>query len=574
MKNSRKVTRRHFLSTSTAFSAGASFFSPINLLMNGLVNGIVSKAQAEANPAALLPRNYVYVCLAAAPSRFTFDYPMNPYAGTAVMPHSAVVTRFGNQNGAATAAQYATTPVTKNGVTLQMPHLWSCQIPTAGGGWTNMSELLANMMILRGYTMLGDGHGPDREKQLRPTRSSPSLAGLVADKANTPIPAVASTTAALDSAAYASSSGVGQAATSDVTGGTGLNQLLGDFDKSKDALDATYLTRRSAMNSLVEQALKSLGKTASSRAPGADALFTMRNKAETILTQGVGNLSSAFGTLYAKYQDLILRSADTTTHPIVGVTDLKVPFNVCSNLGGLEVTQINPNVSTQSADLRRMLLTAQLNEIAGSYAIAEYMLTHGYSSSITVGSYFLGSITMENLINIQNKLGLPNVVSDMNFDQHTVGTPLALILNSYLFRSVAACTYELIHAMGKTLFDETVIQIGAEFARIPKADNSGTDHNWMGNTTSLFSGAIKQPLVLGNIYVDKAPAGISDQGKTWGYGAPTTIDGGMKVPTVGNMTSTVAALLRVNPPSSNNGPMAVESANGGISPVIELATNK
>ncbi|OQW49297.1 MAG: hypothetical protein A4S09_12340 [Proteobacteria bacterium SG_bin7] len=118
-----------------------------------------------------------------------------------------------------------------------------------------------------------------------------------------------------------------------------------------------------------------------------------------------------------------------------------------------------------------------------------------------------------------------------------------------------------------------MIQLGSEFSRCPRKDGSGSDHGWVAGCTSLYSGIIKAPMVLGNAMFDggKSPLGANYSG-TWGASAPINVDGATQYLGIGHMTSTVAELLRVEHPMKNNGSL-IQEVGSGVVPLVELARN-
>src|SRR5690606_961635 len=90
-------------------SAGLAVYrSPIQMLADAIVNGIVS--QAYAQEMGMNPRRYVYLQQAGAPIRWNFDCFLNPYPQlneAAFVPNKSVATRFQSQNGRYTSAEHA-----------------------------------------------------------------------------------------------------------------------------------------------------------------------------------------------------------------------------------------------------------------------------------------------------------------------------------------------------------------------------------------------------------------------------------------------------------------------------------
>jgi hypothetical protein len=100
--------------------------------------------------------------------------------------------------------------------------------------------------------------------------------------------------------------------------------------------------------------------------------------------------------------------------------------------------------------------------------------------------------------------------------------------------------------MGTDLWSETVLQITSDFGRITRADGGGSDHGFNQMITSVYSGIIKTPLVIGNIYQTYNNGYGAGYAGTQGVGAPIEGYNQSGRPTPVMPASTVAALLRVS----------------------------
>ncbi|MEK6773673.1 MAG: hypothetical protein AABY64_07015 [Bdellovibrionota bacterium] len=159
-----------------------------------------------------------------------------------------------------------------------------------------------------------------------------------------------------------------------------------------------------------------------------------------------------------------------------------------------------------------------------------------------------------------------------NSDSHAGGAWTGLIINSFIFTSLSACLYELIAQLkAKNIFDESVIQLSSDFGRGP-GSNGGTGHESRNSTTTLISGAIKKPMVLGNCYHAYKDAFGNSWG-SWGLAAPVAIDGANTTLGIGHISSTISHLLRVERINPNNNSLVLETTNGIVGNV-ELAKNK
>lgn len=565
------LSRRKALGVLGACGAMPFLQDPIEVLVNGLIEGLIVDAQAAT--AGMPPRKYVYIALNGGPARWVFDNPLQPYAGTlAVNPAPQVKTRV-NASG---RLEYATTSVTRAGVTLQMPWLWTARIPTADGGTVPMVELLDNMLMIRGVNLLIDGHGPNAQKQLRPVPSGGSLNGLVADASDAPLPAVGMPGGSIS--AFKSKKGVGLAYSGDLYATSDpLRVLLGPFNRGTD-VPAEYLGRRQAMEVAVNRALAKLGEYAQSGAPGAENLVQLRSKAEALIKQGIGDVRAEYVRLLNKYQALISRCAAAAqlsdpANPmtIPGVTDRVTPHSGLNVVGGITPQSGMHDRILRNTDLRTLISPATDTGLAAGFAVTEYLLLNGLTSTTVFGSSGTQDVYFEN----SSSRDTPTVIDPprsgiITFDEHYVGSYVSFFVNSFFYRATAACIRELITQLkAKNLFNETVIQLGGEFGRNPRSNESGSDHGWMADSTSLFSGAINRPMVLGNTRIEGAEHGAG----SWGRAAKVKVDGSEQELTIGHKTSTICHLLRVKPILTNNSPLIVETASG-LAASVDPATQK
>jgi hypothetical protein len=562
-KTKSTMTRRQMLAVTGKASALASIFDPVQILLNSMVDGLITEARAAGT--GVKPRHYVHIALSGGPQRWSWDSPLCAYEtnGPAAMTASPnVINAFAN-NATANAGQgaYRTAPFTYGGRTINMPIMWSGNIPIPGGGNVPMANLLQHMLMVRGVNMLQDGHPNNMRRQIRPNPSAPSLGGRVADYLSAPVPSVALLESPWED--YKSEKGIGQVRYTDFSLGAGsggnLATLLAPFNASGDQLNGTFVSRRDALNQALRSALTSLGTYANSSNPGASNLYDMANNAETRLRQGVGNASTEYSTLYAKYQALITSCANQLSTPALilpGIMDKPVlAANYASQLKNAGTDGLTATVS----DLRSVI-NANTNVVglAGSFAIIEYLLKHGYSCSIMAGI---------NDVNGLNYTGTAN--GGWDFDEHSGGSVLSAIVNGFMYQALSACIYELATVLSAVpattpsgsnthLFNETVIHIGGEFSRKPADSNDGrgSEHGWRAAVATIISGAVRAPLVLGNILKDADPAA------TWGAAAPVEVDGEVQELTIGHATSTVAEILRIERLATNNSSLAIETSSG------------
>lgn len=573
IKKKIHLSRREALALmGAAGAAPIAMNSAMDVIIGSMVDGLFRKAQAQTTTTP--PRNLVHLDLGGGAPRYYWDLPLaDPYqAGQTYAPNPMVKTNFKNIGGTSYDAQqmeYQVVPVTRAGVTLHMPYLWSLTIPTANNGpWILPHDLLTNMLIVRGVNLKVDGHSLNGRRQLRPLNSRPSIDGMVVDGVSTPIPAVSFN----GHTGFRSGKGIGRA--SDYATSNGLNNIMSPFNRSKDpTTGSAYMSRRMALDAAISRSLAGLRAYADSANPGAGSLFDVRNTAEAFMRKGYVNIAGYFPGAEAKYQALIDRIAQS---PMIGINDKAIPSSTLTPAGGIHpgspqasvhegyavMSDYSKMIQYNVGGLRSSLGRSQ-NGLAAKFAAAEYMLVNGYSSSVSLGDEGPTELNIGNLMDRDVPTLLTSKPSyQVKHDQHFVGSVVALIATSFYFRCLSACLYEFIQTLKAAgLFDETVIQFGGEFGRDPNGTDGGSQHGWMSTSNSFFSGAIKQPLVVGNTV---AQVGGKTPG-SWGKAAPTVVGSSVAQElTLGHLTSTAAELLRVSPIMTNNETVVKEAPSGGL----------
>ncbi|MEK6774864.1 MAG: DUF1501 domain-containing protein [Bdellovibrionota bacterium] len=551
-KKDFQPTRRQVLGMLGTSMFTPMLSNPLRVLVAGIVDGLIMKSQAMAAVNATLPpRNYVFIGFAGGPMRVHFDCPLTPYTNQAVVANSGVVTRWTS----ASSAAYTSTAFTRGGNTVNMPHLWNCSLPTAAGGSVPMANLLDNMLMIRGINNGSDGHALNYFKTTRPVNQSSSIDGAVADRSNMAIPSASLLRG--NSGAFKSKSGV--APSMMPAGANPLQGILSAFDQSKDGLNSGFQSRQLAMDSAFQQAMQSLGNYAKSGIPGTENLYTMRTTVEKVVRAGIGDLASAYNSIYQKYVGLMRAVA---TSPIPGITDTAISLGSFSQ-NGFRVGGATTYVGS-GFDPRTMVNSnTNISLLAENFAVAEYLLVNGYTNSINMGS---SSIF---------KLNFANNYNEWILDEHSGGGNLSMIANAFMWRVVATFINEFANVLkSKNLWKETVIHLGGDFGRNPNKSGVGSEHGWMANSVSLISGAVTKPYVIGNTHWNGSPyADRNVYTGTWGAAAPTMVDGQAQELTLGHVASTICGLLRVESPTPNNNPLFTEQNGGTVVPLVEPAKN-
>lgn len=591
-------TRRQLLAMSGVAGALPFFRDPVAVALRSLSDGLITSAQA-ADTRSGQPKNYVFLYLPTGIPRWYFDQLLKTAKSDPKFVHNPQVnTRFDWSTPGAVTPVYdtVTSPANSSGTTYEFPYLWASQIPTSSGSTVPMSSLMKNMMVIRGVNMLADSHPLNAMKQIQPVTGGPSINALVAQASNRPVPTISdnSTTpncfvAAFVTPAYHSPLGIGMMSYNRAVGTDLLTQILHSFDRSGDALPSTFMSRRQALDSAIQQGLSSLASFAASSQPGSSSLYASRSNAEALMRSGLTNVSGSYSTLFSKYNSLVKACV---TMPRAGVTDAAVPYSalpttathpttgqpvqLTDGLGNRTMSYVNNTglapTSNQSSDLRNMITSSlSVGGLAEGFAVAEYMLVQKYSSAVTIGfDYPTGMNYEKPMLASGSTAGPATVIGNGQWvnDEHFTGAATSLVVNSYLFQSVAACLYEFINQLKAAgIWDNTVIQIASEFSRTPKADASGADHGWMANLCTVMSGAIPGPIVVGNTTVDT----IYGYGGSYGMaGTVNHLDGPTSQLLIGNVASTVTSLLGVITPTPNNASVFTIDSSGRFTPRIGM----
>ncbi len=551
----KHLNRRKFLQSLGHVGASALAIDPFTRALNAMLEGMISKAYAAET--GIQPRNFVHLYLNGGPARWAFDLPLDPRNAGNIYPEKAYTTTNASGNPI-----YQTAMVTAGGKTYQMPQMWSKQVPRPNGSWANMSDLLSNMLIVRGINMGGGEHSISH-RLLRTVTDVPSLDGVVADYSNAVMPAYM-----LGDAPGTYKSVSGKALLRPSGSGNRLQQVMSPYINSNDGIAGAFNQRILSLDSDVQATLASLRNYASSSRPGAEALYSDRKNAEDLIRAGVGDLVSTWNTLFGKYNALL-------TQAVANIS--KVLPNPVNNDGLGRFGKFLPHAN----DLRNTLAPVAIFELAEHLAITEFLLTRGLTSTIKI-KINTTKLDLQGYTEYSGEdLGTSNpknVTTTKRFeypgDDHYGRPNIALVATSAMYYQIATGLYELAQSLkAANIYQNTVIQIASEFSRQPRRDDMGSDHASDAGQLTLISGAIKQPLILGNIKRGKL---MKDDfyGGTLGKAATVEHEGSSKtVLKWEHALSTTAELLRVPSPVSNFHPVAKEQ-NGNIVALISEPENK
>lgn len=574
---SNEFSRRSFLKGGLATTVAVS-------ALESLIQGLVSKAYAES--LGIDPRTYIMLYQAGGIPMWMWNLPLNPFPGQTLIPNIGASNDFSGGS-----LKYTTTTHVINGQVFQLPKIWATNLPRPDGSSVPMIDLFKSCCIMRGIEYNINSHGTNALQLLRPDPTAPSITGLVADAADPakfPIPALS--TSVLGSS-YLSRK-IGQKNLKSVSYYVyPLTEIISAF-KADPAMKA-LLDRRdlfsAAYNSVVT-AMKNRAVVANSKSA---PLYQNLASFETLVKRNFDNLNSVWESLVTKYINLIKASksiSDILTEPISpsAFTNAQKALGRTIDFGsGKEPAFV------KNSDFRSIIdvPNPQVVNLAESFSVAEFLITEGLSSAISLDIGGPGNFSVEvtNASGSQSRI-LTGNEGYIGLDMHDEGIAHTIPQMTFNFKAISACLFELISVLkSKNKYDETVIQYGSEFTRSPKDYHTGSgstyndqhgrgsDHGYNGTCYTIFSGAIKQPMILGNIRTNHpaSPGGVNHYPGTWGEAATVNFDGSNDtVLNWGNAASSVCTALRVEPVMPNFRSILTEDSSGNIIANINNGENR
>ena len=502
--------------------------------MESIILGSQQKALAQM--AGLNPRKYLHILQEGAPPRWTFDLFLTPYSSAGFVASPQLGNKFVKVGN---TFQVAYSTILKNGI--QLPLLWQFNVPSSAGGTRPMDPLLDNLLQMRGIEVKIPDHGAAQSLQFSPLGALHSLTALSADASNAPIPAIN-----LSLSQYQFKSMAAKSSVTIPNGGNMISTLLTPFIRNNTV---DFENKRKLASLSLDTAIEILDNSLIKQNSNSQILSNSTKAAKDLLSTGFGNLTTVWNDLYNKYKDLVMRSLDPN-QTLVGINDKTITPD------GTELFQINFSI-IKNPDLRSLITTSTtITYLAEHFAVAEYVLINNLSDSISIGPGWLEGLNLNN--------GLTNLGSD----EHGTSGTASLMLNSFTNIAYAACLLELIDQLkAKSIFNETVIVMGGEFGRSARKDAKGSDHGYMGSSSSIYSGALTGPMILGNIYNNRSQD--PGDGGTWGLGAP--VKELSRALNLSDWTSTLAFLLRVPSPVTAGNSILSMDKEGMITSLIEKA---
>jgi hypothetical protein len=617
--SSMEFDRRGFVKLLAGATVGV--MCPVGGVLKLVIDKTIQKA--EASTAALNSRNYVLFTITGGLPRWLWDDPITPNgSGDAFLANNMVKTNFKSGGALGFEAEYST--YSTHGY--EMPYLWGLRVPSAAGGTRPIDDLLTNCLMIRGVNMEADNHAGGNMKLTMPVQGMFSLSGLSADSGKGLIPAITiKNSLSGASNAYRSAKGTGNYSIPD----SDTNFLTSLFAAFQAANANTSFRNSTLVKEKVDAAIDILQNYANNNDHATDPVFRDRKKAEELFRGSLVGLSAgSFDTLVEKYNtmlDQIISNAKNglipgiTSIPIPGIQfPLEVP-GVNKKLikfgRDLSDTQLNGNIYNfegylvGNPDVKSMFETATLKKMAKVFALAEFVLVNRLTNSLvcdmldplenlnltnsptctslstTVDGMTTTNTSSTTIFDIPSASNFKNAKRALRNDSHAVGQVVNIMGFSVQYLGLSACLLELIDQLKATrystdtsdtrsIFDETVIQFGSDFDRLPDDTGAGSQHGWQGNSFTYFCGGIKSFKLVGNLY-----NGVNyPYGGTWGKGAPVAgvgQGGAAALIRPIHCANSICTLLRINSISTAEAPLiVVENDDIALAPGIELPKNK
>lgn len=479
-------SRRNFL-THLGIGGAGIILTPYERFANSLVDSLIKKAYAEEvnqTPS----RYYVNVFFPGGPSRFAFDHWMRTNADDPALNYNPMIsTAYTATDGRVSGLQYRTH--NQNGVLV--PHLFSQTVRTTNGDY-NLANILKNMLSIRGFSSGIDGHQFNLTTQMAPIGGISSMSGLGADISSRPFEAVQYP----ERTSYNKFDSQKGKAINVIGGSTPLRTLFeGLLPSAGELARASNLKARNI--AAYERAQSQLKALSAVEATGSKALKSSLENARILLKKGIGDIDVYWNSAVSRYSNIINQAARTQNIP--GISDVPI-IPGAGSLWRLSTRGAQPDLHADQ-DLRTMLSNVSIGWLAENLALAEFMITGEYASSIEIHmDAGLNNMTFKNA---EGNMVTANHESDM----HDTGAyPAVLIMNSF-YRGVLAGVAEFQQrleakqtSLGTNAWEETVMHFVGDFTRIARLNGSGADHGFNQLGTSIISGAFTNgPFVVGNI---------------------------------------------------------------------------
>ncbi|MCC6138680.1 MAG: DUF1501 domain-containing protein [Bdellovibrionaceae bacterium] len=504
LKNS---SRRKFLKDANSLAITTGMMYGLDNLFQILMQNAVANAATDTS----YKYRYINFLTSGGPPRWYFDQPLNPNNKDAEFNPGNFGTSL-KKVGADWKAVHIGKAVKFGTKNIFMPPVWSLK---SGGTGPAFADLLKETLMIRGLNMEINSHNVNRERTVRPFNSLPSITGLVGNLAHKPITAIGHAGAST-SVVYKSPDG---SAAVNVTRANPVPGISAPFQVNE-------IVKYDDLDYSVQQALSAIDNYAKDqRLPSQGNENVLKNSYD-MFARKLDAFKTTYAALLAKYEAIVDKEVKAEFPDVT--TDL-----ASIKPDGSKAYQYTNNKFFSSTDnLKTILAAARPPDVAHAFAFAEFALKEDLTSALTLE---LGG-------SFANVKGIA-----IAQDQHFIGSITSTLFTSLYYRSVLGCMTELRKQLvSLNVWDKTVIQMASEFSRTPRTDGAGSDHGFESGSTSIMSGMIKTPALLGNIYLTPPAAMAERYIGTWGHAAPFAKDDGkMRNIINDDVVSTVCEMLQV-----------------------------
>lgn len=537
------INRRNFLKNSSLYAGGLLHYTDIFKLINAVAATTIQKAQAEVNGYA--PKSYLNIHLSGGPARFQFDQWLTPNLTDANL--SSADPTYWNP-GVSTAINNNVPEYrlhTYRGV--RVPHHMQYPVITSKGN-VSIEKLLDHWGVIRGYNSGTDGHEVNNPIQTYPDPAAPSLHALSADYRKDLISAIdfSGRMPFGSMAGKVASIVAGHGSASGSVGGL-MNVFKKYVPTSSVITNIDQLSQaRTYFRDMMNATIKQYDKTT------ANAIKDHISSGDLLIQHASENLDAVWSTLYNKYRNTIQKSAQIVDGP-----NGSIPFltdNAVKLISGTDALTSDDYLNGIDADydLRDMISSSNTSlstdvNLARMLALYEYCITRGISG-------VQGGQTGTTLGNVRYKKPGASTYTTLSIghDQHNTLHKINILVSAAFYRGLIGGLLELVDFLkttqvdGKDLFSKSVIHITGDFTRSPRNDKVGYDHGWNAQATSIISGAIDGPIIMGNI----KKTGQSGYNGTWGIADATDFNGSKEILSPRHVGAAMAELIGVPNPWS------------------------
>ncbi|MBX3016283.1 MAG: DUF1501 domain-containing protein [Bdellovibrionaceae bacterium] len=487
MSSRHNAARREFLKLAATSMGAAGMSASIAEI---LIGSIYNRAYAATGAKSF----YIHFTMPGGPPRWYFDQVQNPHGVTS----DYIKGGFGNfiQGGSGVAtAIHKNFKFTNGGKTYYLPPVWA--YPRSGD---KAVDLLQHTQMFRGVDMQINNHALSNKRQVAPVIGGYSITGRMADASSLPLSSVVAATRGVGNPAgdaYRSLRSPAAAPAILDKGANPLQALMRPF-RPREKSDLNDANWQRAM----ADALGELDNYAYDIGVRPTAMTNAYDKAIDLITSGKFDVFKSWSATHKRYQDAVSEA--------LAMASIQRMFTEAVRADGSDKFGISSRgVKANSRDLRNLFAgSPAINGFADAFALAEIMVTENITSSVVMP---LGPIS---------GLSADGRAVQVTHDQHGFGAVPSVMITSTYYRAMVNCLQELVGQLKKAkVFDETVIHIGSEFSRTPRANGSGSDHGFYGASSTIISGKISKFGLIGNIH-KKGERTSSDQYTgTWGRAA-------------------------------------------------------